>query len=508
MTFLTLICVVTFGSFLVGCAMTYLVRSASRRIGFVDKPDGVRKIHDKPVALGGGIAIFATICLVVLGGFWIIPNERIGDQSTTFALLQFSLILLFTGLIDDSRGMPGKYKLLLQVVAALVVAGSGTGPSVVAVFGYEMPLGILGTAFAVLWIIGAINSFNLLDGVDGLAASVGIVLALTIGAVALLIGHSVMGLMAFVSAGAIGGFLFFNRAPATIYLGDTGSMFIGGILGVIALRCATKEAAAVAFAAPLAIWAIPIFDSVSAIIRRKLTGRSMYATDRGHIHHQLLVRGLSPNKAVLAIAGMCVVIGLAAIAGVYWQLSFLGPIAAAGTITFLVASRVFGHSEAALLNHRLVTLGRRILPGAKFVESGNGSSVRFQGSFQWDFFWLPLIESAARFNLAKIRLNVHLPHCHEDFYSQWASQESLREAEGWKLRLPLHCGGETIGKLEIHGHDSEDAAARMSEFVEFFQSLESELYLAINRDVLPPQERPTQLPASESIPEEVAEPQS
>ena len=508
MTFLTLICVVTFGSFLVGCAMTYLVRSASRRIGFVDKPDGVRKIHDKPVALGGGIAIFATICVVVFAGYWIIPSERIGDQSTTMAILQFSMVLLITGLIDDSRGMSGKYKLLLQVVAALIVAGSGTGLSEVTIFGYQIPLGILGTAFTVLWIIGAINSFNLLDGVDGLAASVGIVLALTIGTVAILIGQNVMGIFAFVLSGAIGGFLFFNKAPATIYLGDTGSMFIGGLLGVIALRCATKEAATVAFAAPLAIWAIPIFDSVSAIVRRKLTGRSMYATDRGHIHHQLLVRGLSPNKAVLAIAGMCVVTGLAAIAGVYWQLSFLGPLAAIGTITLLVALRVFGHSEAALLNHRLMTLGRSIVPGSKLMNNANGSSVQFQGSFQWDFFWLPLVESAARFNLAKIRLNVHLPHCHEDFYSQWSSEGTLRDQESWQLKLPLHCGGETIGKLEIQGHDSEDAAARMSEFIEFFQSLESELYLAINRDVLPPKERTPQPPVTESIPAEVAEPQS
>ena len=352
-------------AFLLSYVLTPSIRFVATRVGFVDKPDGGRKIQSKPVSLGGGLALVIATPTTLGVIWWLMgdsapymlsgyPVEYTRSYMMIIAIASAAAILTTVGLIDDGFGMKGSHKLFFQVLAAACVAGIGLQVDQVTMFGHPVSLGYLGTFAAIIWLLASINSFNLIDGVDGLAGSVGVVFCLAVGTLSLLRGQNVFdAILVFALAGSILGFLRYNFAPASIYMGDTGSMLVGLILGAITLRISTKQAATVAFAVPLAIWAIPIFDSFAAVIRRKLTGRSIYATDRGHFHHVLLKRGMNSGQAVAFITGMCAITSIAAVASVILEKPWIGMISVVAVIGFLIFSRMFGHIEFLLLNSKI-----------------------------------------------------------------------------------------------------------------------------------------------------------
>ncbi len=352
-------------AFLLSYALTPAIRRLALRWDFVDRPDGQRKIQAMPVSLGGGVTLLVVTPLVVwlISLWWGQDIYLMARRPLSLVGLGAAAIILgMVGILDDWRGMKGSYKLLWQVLAASLIMGAGFTIPQIILFDKHISLGILGSAFTVVWLLGAINSFNLIDGVDGLAGSVGVIFSLALGCMALLTDQYLDAIIAFSLAGSLLGFLRYNYSPAVIYLGDTGSMFIGLVLGTIALRCSMKQAASLAFAAPLAIWSIPMFDSMAAVLRRKLTGRSIYATDRGHIHHVLLTRGLNAPQAVLLIAGLCLITSVGAVASLYYDNEWLGMGVVLAVIGMLVATRWFGHVELLLLNTRLSGFGRFIAP--------------------------------------------------------------------------------------------------------------------------------------------------
>ena len=313
-------------AFVTSMAAAPAIRRIAWRTGFVDKPDANRKVQSQPVAFGGGLILTlgmaVALCLLFSGiiqtgsNSLSITSATSGSGNSLFGLLVASLILVAIGCIDDRFGMRGRHKLLWQVVASTIAVGSSQIITSVDILGTEVQVGVFGFAFTVIWVLGSINAFNLIDGVDGLAGTVGFIISVAIGIISLLRHDLVDALLAFSMAGSLLGFLYFNWAPATIYLGDAGSMLVGLVLGTIALRCSVKEFATAAAAPMLAIWSILIFDSVAAIMRRKLTGRSIYDCDRGHIHHRLQSRGLTAEQTSLIVGGLCTVTSVAAIVSV------------------------------------------------------------------------------------------------------------------------------------------------------------------------------------------------
>ena len=265
-------------------AVTPLVRRIALRWQFVDCPDDNHKRHTRVVPLGGGIAVFVAL-LVGMGGAFLIRSpwqammtER---RSELAALAIAALIIVGLGILDDRFGVRGRHKLLGQVVAVAVIVGSGLIVRNLRVFETDVTLGILAIPFTMFWLLGAINALNLIDGIDGLATTVGFILTVTVSIMAILTGKPFVGVIGFALAGSLLGFLPYNLPPAKMFLGDTGSMLIGLIVGYLAIAGSVKGPATVALAAPVAVWAIPIFDSAAAILRRRLTGRSIYTTDRG-----------------------------------------------------------------------------------------------------------------------------------------------------------------------------------------------------------------------------------
>ncbi len=467
-------------SFLLSYLLTPLIRRAAVHWGFVDRPDAHRKIQTSAVSLGGGIGLFiATFVVVhlaaVLWGWdlWLMTDKPI----SVIGLGAAAVLLVTVGLVDDAVGIRGSYKLFWQVVAASLVMGGDLNVPALQIFGTTIELGFFGGLVAIIWLLAAINSLNLIDGVDGLAGSVGVVFSLTLGVIAFWTKDYLDALIAFSLAGSLLGFLRYNFPPATIYLGDAGSMLIGLVLGGIALRCTSKQAATTAFAALLAIWSIPMFDAAAAIIRRKLTGRSIYATDRGHIHHVLLTRGMSAAQAVALITGLCIVTSFGAVVSLVYEVEWFGIAVVVAVIGLLVATRIFGHVEFLLVNTRLYGVGRMLSPFAERSNpGGNNSSLNIQGTGRWENLWGAILESVDRFQISKMRLNLSLPRQHEEFYATWSRGGNHRQQSVWSVEIPLFVDDVCVGRLSASGCQRQNSVASdMSAFLDFVESVESQL---------------------------------
>ncbi len=265
------------------------------------------------------------------------------------------LVCLF-GCIDDYYHLSARLKLLLQIVSVLPIVLAGYCVESITAFGCVIHLGMAGPVLSVLWLVGCINAINLLDGMDGLASTVGLFTAATMAILAVGQGNLHVAVVAVALAGALGGFLVHNRPPASIFLGDSGSMVIGLVVGVLGVRSTLKTSAALAITAPLVVMTFPMFDTFLAVVRRKLTGRPFDAADRQHIHHRLLDRGLHPWLVLAIIGGLCLATGVAAIVANAIHHESLAWITAAVLIVLVVRLRLFGHHELALVT-RAVSRG-------------------------------------------------------------------------------------------------------------------------------------------------------
>jgi len=217
----------------------------------------------------------------------------------------------------------------------------------------------------------------LIDGMDGLATSIGIVLSLALGGMAYVSWHYEEAYIAFALAGALTAFLVFNFPPASIFLGDSGSMLIGLLLGVLAIRTSLKGPATVLMTAPIAIMAVPAFDVAMAILRRKLAGRSIYASDREHLHHSFLLKGFGHRQTLIVIGLMCTITAAGGFATVFWKNEYFALTSIAAVIGSLIATGVFGYRECEQLGKRVYKITTSIMPARKpNPEKLDGNSQR------------------------------------------------------------------------------------------------------------------------------------
>jgi len=467
-------------AFLSSVIATVAMMKIAHRVGLTDRPDSHRKIQREPVALGGGVAVFIGL-LVALAALVALPN-RFHDQVLEGGrdlgwLLAACLVILLVGLLDDRFNLRGRHKLVGQVAAALVLVYAGFRIEKVSLFDYGLELGLLSIPFTVFWLLGAVNALNLIDGIDGLATSVGTILCIAIAGLCLLTVHATEGIVAWAFAGSLLGFLYFNFPPARIYLGDAGSMLIGLVVGALAIRASLKGPATVALAAPLAVWAVPILDITAAIVRRKLTGRSIYTTDRGHLHHRLLAATGNNALVVGFIAVASAVTCVGAALSVRFDNDLLALAAVVPVVGILVATRVFGHVEMLLLASRAKALGRSMLrPVVRQGDDTLEASVRLQGNRPWDQLWTALAEFADKLNLNRIRLDVSLPSACEDFHASWQRPTRCDPHELWTTEIPLFVGAQVVGRLAVAGqHEGGSSCQYIERLMDLLEPFESQL---------------------------------
>jgi len=286
--------------------LTRYVRNLAMARGWVAGPGLDRHLHSMPLPRLGGVAIFLaflfSIGIARLVGWW---NPRFRFEFSWSALLTILLpgfIVFLLGLYDDLHPVGPYFKFAVQVLAgAILFAGGLRILDLPVLFNqYHFPW-FVGLPLTILWVLGITNAFNLIDGLDGLAAGSALFSTLVVFVVALLSHSSFVSVMALILAGATLGFLRFNFNPATIFLGDCGSLFIGFMLSALALQGMQKSPTIIAVAIPVVSFGLPILETALSVVRRLISGRPVFAGDREHIHHKLLQRGLSHRQVVIVL---------------------------------------------------------------------------------------------------------------------------------------------------------------------------------------------------------------
>jgi UDP-GlcNAc:undecaprenyl-phosphate GlcNAc-1-phosphate transferase len=419
-------------AFLAALLLTPWVRDFSVRRGLVDTPDAVRKIHRRPVPRMGGVAVIAAYA-IALAFIFIAPYRNLQIDLPTavhgaLTLLPPAILIFLTGLIDDLVNLRPWQKLLAEIGAAVWVYFNGIRVSVLK--GTEAELW-LSLPVTVLWLVGCTNALNLIDGMDGLASGVGFFAASTTLVAALTHEHVELALVTAPMVGALLGFLRYNFNPASIFLGDCGSLTVGFLLGCYGALWSHKSAAILGLTAPLMALAIPLLDVALSVLRRFLRGRPLFSPDRGHIHHRLIDHGLTPRRAVLLLYSLC---GLAAI---FSLLQDLGNQRFGGLIVVLFCAAAWmgiqhlGYAELGIA-------GRLFFGGSlRQLIDIQARLQQFQSALQsaktWADRWSVILQGCSEFGFRGARMKIG-----DAIYERM--DPASPNAVVWQLRIPLPHG--------------------------------------------------------------------
>ncbi len=298
-----------------------VVRFAVKR-GFLDHPS-TRKVHAEPTPAIGGVSIFCSFYLsFAIAACWpTVPLTRLFTQAGLVWIVVGTAIAFGVGLWDDIRPLGPWIKLFFQIVAALIaVVGGGVRIEQIVLPGdIEWIFGWLSVPVTVLWIVLVMNAMNLIDGLDGLAAGLGVIVSMVLLVLCMMAGMIMPALILAALSGASFGFLRYNYHPASIFMGNCGSYFLGFVISVVAVMSSIKSQAAVTILIPMIVLTVPLTDTFYAVIRRLIVNRKIFKADKGHIHHRLIRQGLSTQLAVLILYGITLFLGIGAMMLVFFR---------------------------------------------------------------------------------------------------------------------------------------------------------------------------------------------
>ena len=445
--------------------LTHRVRSWSVHWGLLDVPDRGRHDHDRPVARAGGIAVFGSVTIVV--GLALILNRLQisipGETVAPFLVVAAGACATFAlGLWDDARHLGAPSKFTVQTLIALAVFMAGVRIETLPWLGFadsSIPY-YLSLLLTIVWLVGVTNAFNLIDGSDGVAGGAAVLACLGLGAVSLMNGNELSALVAFVLAGAVLGFLFFNFPPASIFLGDSGSLFIGFMLAAMAVVTTQTASTALAVAIPVVCLGLPILDTLLVIIRRFLRRKPLFKGDRLHIHHTLRDLGHSPRRVALLIYAACVLFALLSL----WLVQPAGnqlavPFLVAGIVLWMAIRRlrmpelveVGRVMERGLAQREVIAHNLRVREAVSRLRSAQDPAAiivalesAFEGSeFQRGEFWLPAEAAGLLINGRSVRL------CEGGCLWRWAAPELFQE-DSMEVRLSFRDAvGRRIGRFSL-----------------------------------------------------------
>lgn len=395
---------------------TPVVRLAALRWKFVDLPDNRRKVHSKPLPRIGGVAIFVAYFGSFLG-IAVLSNSLAVGVVKSFA--PAALLVFLVGLLDDVIGLKPWHKLAAEVLAAILLISSG-----VYIHGVPTAVGMLCT---ILWLVLCVNAVNLIDGLDGLAAGIALLATLTILAASVLCGNVELAIATAPLAGSLMGFLVFNFNPASIFLGDSGSLLIGFLLACYGILWSSKSATIPKMAAPMIALAVPLADTTLAIVRRFLREQPIFSPDRSHVHHRLIALGFTHRRAVLVLYSAACFAGLSSLfliaAAKRWEPFVIVCFAAA--VFFAMQRLGYAELEAA----------RRILTSSAFHRelSGQLAVLSFEdklGNAQTaSDCWAVIREASHDFGFHPIHLRLE--------GRMFADEPESNPRTSWVLHMPI-----------------------------------------------------------------------
>jgi UDP-GlcNAc:undecaprenyl-phosphate/decaprenyl-phosphate GlcNAc-1-phosphate transferase len=436
-------------AFFMSLVLTPLVRDLALAEGVVDRPDGRRKTHRTAVPRLGGIAVHLSFALAfgaALAVFRDAPWLAAPVPAAFLHLLAACTVVMLVGLLDDLFGVPPLVKIAAQAAAGLYLYHNGYQIRLISnPFGDTINLGMMSLPITLLWFAGMSNAFNLIDGLDGLAAGVGLFSTSIVFILALMNERWEIVLLSVVLAGALLGFLRYNFSSASIFMGDSGSLFVGFALAALAVRGSMKSSTAVAVLAPLLALGFPIVDTSMALLRRLVGRKGLLEADADHIHHRIVRMGLTQQRTVVILYGVTALFGALSLLTMTGQSHAIGLAAVVFTLVTWIGIRQLGYSELGEIKHLLLrglSLDRRGEATPLAALRRGLRDARDAGDLQ-----RVLAEAMTRlgFERAEIRLRVSGPAL-----PAWESRDGASDPRrSWSWTIPLVSGPELLGELEL-----------------------------------------------------------
>lgn len=421
--------------------------------GLVDQPDARRKQSQEPIPRVGGLAMVAgamgaCACLGFVGGLQPLPHQ-------VWVAIGLAIVVI-VGVADDGMNLRGRHKLVGQVLAAMLIVVPGKQAlNNVQFMGAYASLEEWGIPLTMLIFVGSMNAANLLDGMDGFLGSVALSSGCALLALAVSEGHTGAAMGSSIFVGTVAGFLIFNRPPAKVYLGDCGSMLVGTVLAMLAISTGHREPDVtwVSLAVPVGVLFLPIVDTSAAIIRRSLTGRSLYSPDRSHVHHCLVRAGLGPRRAMALAIAMGMTIGLFLIVAHMTRDDRVVWLIMAILVATLVWTGLFGRAECRLIYEQVRALVAH-RPSAE-GRSDADMSLHLQGCALWDPLWRDLVTVGRMNGVAGITLDIDMPWLQESFHAHWNSGRHVGEQEAWRVDIPIVAQGRVLAHFHLESHATD-----------------------------------------------------
>ena len=449
--------------FVGGFVATYLlvpwVKRLAARLGAYDPPSD-RRVHKRHIPTLGGLAI-ALPLYVGIGLLYLLRNaisQRFFAQTGDIhALLLGGFVILLLGVYDDLRGATAWVKFPFQLLAAVAVCAlSGPVTTLSVPFLGMVDLGPLAVPVTVLWIVGVTNAFNFIDGIDGLAAGVGLLVCGVNLFVARIYGHVEMMVFAAIMCGSLLAFLRYNFHPASIFLGDAGSLFIGFTIAVISLQSSLKAPTAVAILLPVCVLGYPLLDMALAVTRRFLKGKPLFSSDRSHIHHKLLASGLGHRSSSAVAYGLTVLFTAIGILYIYGRNREAGILLIVVVLVLAFMFKAFGYWD--YIRNRLdLSLRRKF---RIYNQLQQVTMLKLEEADRLDELWEDLCWLGVEYNLhtIRLRLNGSGEKAWENPTTDGLPERSTREYD-----LP-----DADGQLRVshNGHKDEDIELEQSILLE------------------------------------------
>jgi exopolysaccharide biosynthesis WecB/TagA/CpsF family protein len=457
---------VYFGTVLVAMFLVPVVSRLAKRYHLVDTP-GLRKIHKIPIPRIGGIVFVIATFMLVFPVFFL--NNDVGqsfrdEQTKYIVLFVCATLMYFIGLIDDLHSVPPTIKFMSLIGASLAICASGATIDSISVGSwYELELGWMSWPLAVIWITAIAVGINFLDGLDGLAGGVAVIVCGTIALLALWSDQSAMAVLMLALLGSVTGFLFFNFHPAKIFMGDGGAMFLGFIIGAGSIVCQTKTSTLVGLAVPLLVMGVPILDTFFTVIRRRIIyRRSIFAAERGHLHHNLLNLGLPHQTVVIIIYAVTVasasvgILMLTATGG--WSLGLL----VCGLMFLLAIFICLGGARirqtiSAIKSNMAIAREKR-----KENEHFQDSQLRMSEAMSFNSWWESMCIMAEQMQFHSMEFCVKNNGYPETKYHWKISDDEnqVNRIAEFSLMLPENESKESQIKVRIHKKGSQETICR------------------------------------------------
>lgn len=440
--------------------ITPVVRSQATRLRIIDEPSP-RKVHIKPIPRAGGIAVFISFNVCFLGFvIWLGLDDKVLLQELNPYLISAGLLLIFgMGLWDDIKNISPFVKLCIQIVAAALAWFGG-----VQIVHLTLPgetsnvlyLGSLSLPMTVLWFVLLMNAINVIDGLDGLACGSTFLTSAALFFVSLYSDKAMVALGFACLAGTCFGFLRYNFNPATIFLGDCGSYFIGSVIAILTVIGSMKGPATVAFVVPIISLGLPLMDAIFATVRRFMLGTKIFQPDRDHLHHRLLKLGLSHRTAVIILYIATLILGLIALLAIHTNSLQLAIVFASVGVLALVGIRKLGYLQYLAMDKVLGWLadlgdelglrrGRRTFLGFQEAIRSSGNLLEM---------WEAVLEAASYMHLDIIGLKIYHAGDREStweaqFLGEGQNTDNSAQTPELFIKLPLSTKGRKLGELYL-----------------------------------------------------------